>query len=47
MYYNIDLPYQELFSVCPEFMWDDLAPLMIETNAEGWVTLDGFLAYWV
>ena len=37
---------QELFSICPEFMWDDLIVYTVETNSEGWVTLDGFLAYW-
>ena len=33
--------------MCPEYIWDDLIGCTVETTDEGWVTLEGFLAYWV
>lgn len=38
---------EDLFSMCPEYIWDDLIACTVETTDEGWVTLEGFLAYWV
>jgi Ras family protein T1 len=38
---------EELFSICPQCMWDDLIVYTVETNSKGWVTLEGFLAFWV
>jgi Ras family protein T1 len=33
--------------VCPDFMWDDqLVSVTVETNNKGWITMNGFLAYW-
>ncbi|XP_003388429.2 PREDICTED: mitochondrial Rho GTPase 1-A-like [Amphimedon queenslandica] len=37
---------EDLFSICPEFMWDDLISHTVDTNNKGWVTLEGFLAFW-
>jgi len=38
---------QELLSLCPDNPWDDqLISLTVETNPEGWITLNGFLAFW-
>ena len=37
-----------MYSICPEFMWnDELIGLTVETNKNGWITLEGFLAYWM
>lgn len=38
---------EDMFSLCPDYPWDDqLISLTVETNPEGWITLNGFLAFW-
>lgn len=38
---------QEMFSLCLVEPWDEqLIALTVEINAEGWITLTGFLAFW-
>ena len=41
------LCFQDMLSVCPDFPWDDqLIALTVETNQRGWITMNGFLAFW-
>lgn len=37
---------QELFSFCPTMPWGEDVLSSVETNAIGWMTLQGFLAQW-
>jgi len=39
---------QDMHSVCPTYPWDEqLVSITVETNKKGWVTLNGFLAFWM
>lgn len=38
---------QNLFSVCPAQPWGPEVPWTVVTNSQGWLTYQGFLAYWV
>lgn len=39
---------QDMHSVCPSYPWDEqLVSITVETNKKGWVTLNGFLAFWM
>ena len=38
---------QDMHSACPGYPWDEqLVSITVETNKNGWVTLNGFLAFW-
>ncbi|VDN33934.1 unnamed protein product [Gongylonema pulchrum] len=36
-----------LFSVCSPLKWNKEVTSAVETNAKGWITYDGYLAYWI
>ena len=38
--------FQELFRICPTMPWGEDVVSSVETNANGWITLQGFLAQW-
>ena len=45
--HTLALCWQDLFSLCPDYFWDDqLISLIVETNPEDWITLNSFLAFW-
>ena len=37
---------KELFSIFPTMPWGEDVVNSVETNANGWITLQGFLAQW-
>lgn len=37
---------QELFRICPTMPWGEDVLSSVETNTNGWITLQGFLAQW-
>lgn len=37
---------QELFAICPTMPWGEDVLSSVETNSNGWITLQGFLAQW-
>lgn len=37
---------QELFVICPTMPWGEDVLSSVETNGNGWITLQGFLAQW-
>lgn len=38
--------FQELFAICPTMPWGEDVLSSVETNNNGWITLQGFLAQW-
>lgn len=39
---------QDMHNVCPSYPWDEqLVGITVETNKKGWVTMNGFLAFWI
>jgi len=35
-----------LFAICPTMPWGEDVLSSVETNSNGWITLQGFLAQW-
>lgn len=38
---------QNLFSVCSPQVWSKEANSAVETNHKGWITYNGYVAYWM